>query len=248
MTFTLIARCEKTGQLGAVTATKFLSSGAFILLARPGVGICASQGFLNPLIRHQILGDLENGTDVKTSLDARVAQDTFAILRQVIVLSKDGSTAFHTGEGCFEETFVSCGLSHIAAGNALSSRNVIEQMSRSFEASLGDLSTRLMDALISAYEAGGDKRGARSAALCVVDEEPYPIVDLRVDDSSAPVSELKRLLEIFKSDYASVTRRLPSHLNPEGILGPVPTKRLKEMSVRLKSRGESIPEKWKRLT
>ena len=147
MTFTLIARCAKTGQIGATTATKFLSSGAFIILVRPGVGISASQGFLNPLIRHQILHDLESGMDATASLWARIGNDPFAILRQVVVLSNDGSHASHSGEGCYDTSVVSSGSGYLAAGNSLASRAVIEDMCRAFETSTGPLSTRLMTAL-----------------------------------------------------------------------------------------------------
>jgi len=247
MTFTLIARCRLTGQLGAATATKFLSSGAYLLLARPGVGLCASQGFLNPRIRHLILDDMTKGVDIDRSMKARVAEDPFAVLRQVMAISWTGLTAWHSGEGCLSESVVVQGKNHLAAGNWLANGDVVREMSRVFETTQGTLAFRLMAALVAAQEAGGEARGARSAALCVHDDEPYPVVDLRIDDADDPIEAIRNLFGIYLSTYESVTRRLPSNANPSGVLGPVPTARLKEMALKLQARGEAIPESWEKV-
>jgi uncharacterized Ntn-hydrolase superfamily protein len=61
---------------------------------------------------------------------------------------------------------------------------------------------RLLEALAAGDGAGGDKRGRQSAALLVVrDGAGYAggddiAADLRVDDHTAPVDELIRLLEL----------------------------------------------------
>ena len=64
------------------------------------------------------------------------------------------------------------------------------------------LARRLLAALAAGDDAGGDRRGRQSAALLVVREEAgYGglddiAVDLRVDDHTAPVPELARLLDL----------------------------------------------------
>ncbi len=64
------------------------------------------------------------------------------------------------------------------------------------------LARRLLDVLAAGDAAGGDRRGRQSAALLVVrDGAGYGgnddiDVDLRVDDHTAPVPELARLLEL----------------------------------------------------
>ncbi len=68
----------------------------------------------------------------------------------------------------------------------------------------GDLpfADRLLAALAAGDAAGGDKRGRQSAAMLVVREEAgYGggddiAVDLRVDDHTAPIDELARLLDL----------------------------------------------------
>ena len=67
------------------------------------------------------------------------------------------------------------------------------------------LAERVLAALDAAQAAGGDIRGRQSAALLVVrgtaTEGPWAdrLVDLRVDDSAAPLPELRRLLSLHRA-------------------------------------------------
>jgi uncharacterized Ntn-hydrolase superfamily protein len=76
----------------------------------------------------------------------------------------------------------------------LTGRDVVVAMADTF-ASRSDLevSDRLLSALEAGQEAGGDKRGKQSAALLVWSPEPRRFHNLRVDDHSEPVAELRRL-------------------------------------------------------
>ncbi len=75
-------------------------------------------------------------------------------------------------------------------------------MARSFRRSKGALAERLMLALESAEQAGGDLRGRQSAAILVVrvsgSGSPWHdrVVDLRVEDDPQPLVEMRRLLRI----------------------------------------------------
>ena len=59
-------------------------------------------------------------------------------------------------------------------------------------------------------DAGGDKRGKQAAALRIQGPEPYPVLDLRVDDHAVPLLELDRLyrtsLERFQPFVACLAR------------------------------------------
>jgi uncharacterized Ntn-hydrolase superfamily protein len=67
------------------------------------------------------------------------------------------------------------------------------------------LAERILDALDAGQAAGGDARGTQAAALVVA--KPLGgsagfgdrVVDLRVDDHRAPLVELRRLLNLFRS-------------------------------------------------
>ena len=83
------------------------------------------------------------------------------------------------------------------AGNLLVGGETIEAMAAAFEATQGPLADRLLLALEAGQAAGGDKRGRASAALLVVKDEEYPHVDLRVDEHTDPVAELRRIFDIY---------------------------------------------------
>ncbi len=78
-------------------------------------------------------------------------------------------------------------------------------MAEAFKKSKGALAERLLDALEAAEKAGGDVRGRQSAALLVVRAKATGqiwndrLVDLRVDDSENPLSELRRLLDVHRA-------------------------------------------------
>jgi uncharacterized Ntn-hydrolase superfamily protein len=80
----------------------------------------------------------------------------------------------------------------------LASDDVWPAMVAAFESSSGRLAERLLAALDAGEEAGGDFRGRQSAGLLVVsgDRERPPwerVVDLRVEDHTEPLQELRRL-------------------------------------------------------
>jgi len=59
-----------------------------------------------------------------------------------------------------------------------------------------DLAERLVSTLEAGQAAGGDKRGKQSAALKIHGQEAYPWLDLRVDEHTAPVAELRRVFGV----------------------------------------------------
>ena len=67
-----------------------------------------------------------------------------------------------------------------------------------------------MLSLESGVAAGGEMGSVRSAGLLVVHEQPWPLVDLRVDwDEQSPVSSLRRIWDRFQPQMADyVTRAL----------------------------------------
>jgi uncharacterized Ntn-hydrolase superfamily protein len=75
-------------------------------------------------------------------------------------------------------------------------------MGRAFKATDGELAERLFAALKAGDDAGGDARGKQSASMLVVrkgggrniNNDRY--IYINVDDSPAPIPELRRLLDI----------------------------------------------------
>jgi uncharacterized Ntn-hydrolase superfamily protein len=84
----------------------------------------------------------------------------------------------------------------------LAGPQVIEAMGRAFEATDGELAEKLYAALKAGDDAGGDSRGKQSASMIVVRKGGGRNINndrylyLNVDDSPAPIPELRRLLDM----------------------------------------------------
>jgi uncharacterized Ntn-hydrolase superfamily protein len=86
-----------------------------------------------------------------------------------------------------------------AQANMMAGPEVWPAMAEAFSASTGPLPRRLLATLDAAEAVGGDVRGRQSAALVVVpaDGEPWRrTVELRIEDHTDPLGELRRLLDL----------------------------------------------------
>ena len=61
MTFSIVARCPRTGMLGVATSSKALAAGGMVPYCRAGVGAIASQSFVNPYLGIEGITLLEQG-------------------------------------------------------------------------------------------------------------------------------------------------------------------------------------------
>jgi uncharacterized Ntn-hydrolase superfamily protein len=86
-------------------------------------------------------------------------------------------------------------------------------------APLADLAERLMCALESGDNRGGDFRGKQSAALKIVGREAYANVDLRVDEHPEPVRELRRVLQIARQQLFPFVRGMTKRTGATHALG-----------------------------
>lgn len=94
----------------------------------------------------------------------------------------------------------------------LTGPEVLEAMSAGFTPGVDHpLAEPLMQILEATQAAGGDKRGQRSVELRVHGRELNPRVDLRVDEHSDPMSELRRVLGISTAQLATFVAGMPKH-------------------------------------
>lgn len=217
MTFSITARCEKTGQFGVAVSTRVPAVGSLCPFAQAGVGAVATQSFVNPYIGVNGLKYLEKGLSASEVLEKVLAEDPEPELRQVAIVDKNGKSAAFTGEKSDTWKGHLTGQNYAVAGNMLVGEKTIKDMARTFEdKSNSSLAERLLSALEAGQNAGGDKRGRQSAALYVVGTEAYPLLDLRVDEHKDPVKELRRVFEVAEKQLAPFISMLPTKLNPKG--------------------------------
>ena len=210
MTFSIAARCPRTGHLGVATSSKALAAGALVPYVRAGVGAVASQSFVNPYLGIDGLALLQEGVSATEALDRLIGGDNGRNLRQAAIVDPRGDVAAYTGSQCIAWAGHVSGRGYVCLGNILAGEQVVQAMSRAFDASAPeDLSERLMLALEAGQDAGGDRRGRQSAGIVVVAEEEYPLCDLRVDDHEDPIVELRRVYQVYKAEELPFLRMMP---------------------------------------
>ncbi len=202
MTFSIVACDLGARQLGVAVASKFLAVGAVVPCLAAEVGAIATQALANTSYGPDGLAHLRAGLEAGAALDALVAADDGRDDRQAGIVDARGRAATFTGPGCMAWAGGRTGDGYAVQGNILTGPEVVDAMAAAYEAASGPLAERLLAALAAGDAAGGDRRGRQSAALAVVARgggyggNDDSLVDLRVDDHSGPVPELRRLLGI----------------------------------------------------
>jgi uncharacterized Ntn-hydrolase superfamily protein len=206
VTFSIIARDARTGDLGVASQSKFLAVGAVVPHARADVGAVATQALANGSFGPDGLAFMAGGAGADRALDSLLEHDDRPDRRQVILLDATGKAAGHTGSGCTGWAGHLLGDGFACAGNMLAGPQVLEAITTSFDQTSEEshLAVRLVFALQQAALAGGDARGQQSAAVVVVRPQggygghTDRWVDLRVDDHTQPITELVRLLTLHR--------------------------------------------------
>ena len=215
MTFSIAARCPRTGMLGVATSSKALAAGGIVPYCRSGVGAIASQSFVNPYLGIDGLELLEHGLPAERAIERLIEGDPGRELRQLAIVDREGRTAAYTGDRCIPWAGDVSGAGYVCLGNILEGEGVVKAMARSFETTLvEELPERLIQALEAGQDAGGDRRGRQSAGIIVVAEETYPACDLRVDDHVDPVPELRRVFEVYKREEVPFLQMMPRRDDP----------------------------------
>ncbi len=219
-TFSIVAHDLASGMLGVSLSTKFPAIGAISSFARAGVGAIATQARTNPLLAINGLDLLEEGYEAEEALRELLDSDHEPERRQLAVVDARGGSAAHTGAATDPWCGHRIGSGYAVAGNLLVGEETVAAMAEAFEASAGQhLPERLVLALEAGQTAGGDRRGRQSAALYVVSTEPYPYLDLRVDEHPDPVADLRRVYEIAKVEMLPLIDSLPTLRRPKVDLG-----------------------------
>ena len=211
MTYSIVARDARTGEIGVAVQSHYFSVGSIVSWARAGVGAVATQSMAEVSYGPLGLAMLEAGAAPVDALRGLTVADAAAATRQVAMVDAEGRVAVHTGERCIAEAGHVQGDGFSVQANMMRGATVPDAMANAYLASDGatDLAERLLVALDAAQAAGGDVRGQQSAALLVVSGTPAPApwqgvrFDLRVEDHAEPLTELRRLVALRRA-YAGI--------------------------------------------
>lgn len=217
-TFSITARCARTGQLGVAVSTAVPGVGMLCPFVQAEVGAVATQSFVNPYLGIWGLEYLAAGHSARETLELLKQRDQGLALRQFAIVDRHGGSAAFSGDDCDGWYGHLTGRDYAIAGNMLVGAETLNAMKDRFERSEHHpLVERLLQALQAGQDAGGDKRGKQSAAVKVYSTEQYPLVDLRVDEHTDPVPELQRVYDVAKETLLPLIGMLPSKAHPEGL-------------------------------
>lgn len=210
-TFSITARCSRTGELGVAVSTKFIAVGALCVFVKNNVGAIASQAYINPQLGISGLDYMAAGHSAHETLEYLKGLDAGIEFRQVGIVDSNGESAAFTGDECDTWRGHLTGSNYALAGNMLVGAQTLTAMRESFESDDSQpLSKRLLLALSAGEAAGGDKRGRQSAALKVYGSQSFPILDLRVDEHPDPVAELRRVYGVAEEILIPLIDSLPT--------------------------------------
>ncbi len=181
------------------------------------VGLSASQGHMpSTLWGEDVLVAMGQGLKVESAVAEVVNADSGRSKRQLLALDRDSDGAIFSGDANLPVVSEIIASNCVVAGNMLANRSVINACHFGFASSHGPLESRLLNALKQAADAGGDTRGLQSAAILVV-SDGVPPIDLRVDYSNTPLTDLSLLIQRAKGEQYTLWRRtLPTRKNPLG--------------------------------
>ena len=239
-TYSIIAIDEKTGEMAVGVQSHWFSVGTIVSWAKSGVGVVATQSFVNPAYGPEGIKLMESGVSAENALNQLVSEDDSREYRQVAMLDVNGSIKAFTGEKCIISAGQYIGKNFSVQANMMLNDKVVPSMKKAFEENFKlPLAERIIKVFEAAEKSGGDIRGKQSAVILVVglkkvkNEWEDKKIDLRVDDSENPIKEIKRLLKVSRayehmnkgdvaiekgdmqkalSEYASAERLFPQNL------------------------------------
>jgi uncharacterized Ntn-hydrolase superfamily protein len=223
MTFSIAARCVRTGRFAVAVASSSPAVAARCAHARAGVGAVTTQNITDPRLGPQGLDLMALGATAEQACAALRQTAPHVEYRQFTLIDRLGRTASFSGPRVLGVHAVAQGWHTVSAGNLLANPEVPRAIVAAFETSgdAADLGERMIAAMNAGLNAGGEAGPIHSCGLLMVDAVAWPVADLRVDWHDAPLKELARLWTVWQpqlTDY--VTRALdPSSAPSYGVPG-----------------------------
>lgn len=204
-TFSIVARDPETGEMGVAVQSHWFSVGSIVAWGEAGVGVVATQSFVNPSFGPHGLDLLKKGMTAQEVVELLISTDEGREMRQLAIVDSKGNSFAYTGSKCISEAGHFVGNGYSVQANMMLNNTVWNAMSKAFENTKAPLAERLIAALEAAQNEGGDIRGKQSACILVVRGKATGnlwedrLIDLRVEDNPEPVVELKRLLRVYRA-------------------------------------------------
>ena len=217
MTFSIVAKCEKTGMFGIAISSSSPAVAARCAFAKTKVGAVASQNITDPRLGGEMIRLMQQGKTAKQAVEEIRRQTKNIEYRQLSAVDNNGGTGTFSGEytlgihATYETKNVAC------AGNLLATKTIPKTMADRFlDSSESHIGDKLINAMVEALNEGGEEGPVRSAGMIVVDEEEWPVVSLRVDWHEDPIGQLKIAWDVYKPQIDDYIVRANNPKNAPG--------------------------------
>ncbi|MDG1947564.1 MAG: DUF1028 domain-containing protein [Amylibacter sp.] len=208
MTFSLVARCAKTGMFGIAISSSSPAVAARCSFARAKVGAVASQNVTDPTLGPLTLDLMQNGLSAEQAIQNIQSIGKFIEYRQVLAIDKTGMTSIHSGPNSLGIWTQAEGKNVAAGGNLLSNESIPQSIVDAFMSSEGHIGDRLIAAMRSGLKAGGEAGPVHSAGMKIVDKMSWPIADLRCDwTTNCPIEEVATAWDVYKPQLDAYVQR-----------------------------------------
>jgi len=207
VTFSVVGRCARTGAFGVAITSSSPAVASRCAFVRAGVGAAATQNVTDPRLGPQLLDAMAAGRTAVTAIAEVSAAAPYSEYRQLSAVARVGGAASFSGASSLGINGDVVGEGCVAAGNMLASLDVLAACTETFAADASlELEERLVRALEAGLRAGGEAGPVHSAGLLVASDVPWPVTNLRVDWSDAPITDLRALWTLWapqRDDYVA---------------------------------------------
>lgn len=212
MTFSVVARCEKTGMFGMAISSSSPAVAARCAYARASVGAVASQNVTDPRLGPLTLDLMQRGLSASEAVAEAVSRSDFTEYRQLLAVDSAGHTAIHSGPHSLGIWTQAQTANVVSGGNLLANDTVPDAIVNAFLGSSGHLGDRLLTAMHAGLAAGGEAGPVHSAGMKIVDKVSWPVADLRCDwTEDCPIENISTAWNIYKPQLQDYVQRA---LNP----------------------------------
>jgi uncharacterized Ntn-hydrolase superfamily protein len=197
MTYSIAARCPRTGAFGIAVTSSSIAVASRCAWVSP-LGAVMTQNVTDPALGPAGLSLLRQGLGAGAVMASLIAGTPQPEWRQIGVIDRYGRKAMHSGGEALPIAAEAESDGCIALGNLLANPGIPVRMLTAFaECESETLAERLLRGLEAGKAAGGEGGPEHAAGLHVAEAFDWPTVDLRVDWHDTPIAELRRLWTLY---------------------------------------------------
>ena len=132
-TFSIVAQDPVTGDIAVGVQSHWFSVGSIVSWAKSGVGVVATQSFVNPAFGPDGLKLMSEGKTAEEAIKILIDADEGRDFRQLAMLDASGNAFSFTGKKCVASADNIIGENYSVQANMMLNDDVVPAMAKAFE-------------------------------------------------------------------------------------------------------------------